>query len=236
MGAFWWVLGGMVVLVGAAVLRDKSTRHKVIRTMARRWERRQGHGSVSRKKAKARAHLRERKVTAKQLPQASRPFERPHRPRLLATKCSAACRTSRKPAFDRKTGRLLCDCPCGGREHGMYRPGATAQAPKPKKQAAGTSGAKKPAALVNTTKPTAPAPKPAAATATKVRPVSKSAAPAPQRWNGLQVSSWSAMKAHADASPRCANGTFSAKTIRDRRTDPPRVTQQMSCDTCGKGI
>jgi hypothetical protein len=246
--AFWWVCGGMLVLVGAVVLRDRSTRHKVIRAMARSWERRQGRGSVSRKKAKARAHLRERKATAKNLPQAHRPFERPRRPRLVATKCTAACRTSRKPAYDRKTGRLLCDCPCGGREHGMYRPGATSK-PAPPRRAAGSSGAKRPAAPASTPKPARSAPMAAgpekkATTGTlerpkttPVRPVSPSAPPPPpQTWRGLQQKSWEAMKAHAEKQPGCAGGTFSAKTFRDRRHNPPRVTQQMSCDTCGKAV
>lgn len=256
--AFWWVLGGVAVLVGAIVLRDKSTRHKVIRAMARRWDKNVVRPQKSRKKAKARAHLRGARATAKGLPQAGRPFERPRKPMLRPTRCTAACRTSRKPAFDRKTGRLLCDCPCGGREHGMYRKGATAT-PKLPKQTAGTSGAKKPAAAASTPKPAAPArpvPRPrkdetigdymarTSPTATKprpssppVRPVSKTTPPpAPKTWRGLQVSSWSAMKSHADANKRCAGGTFSAKTYHDRRTDPPKVTQEMSCDTCGKVI
>lgn len=251
--AFWWVLGGMAVLVGAIVLRDKSTRHKVIRAMARRWDKDVVRPQQSRKKAKARAHLRERRTTAKGLPQAGRPFERPRKPMLRPTRCTAACRTSRKPAFDRKTGRLLCDCPCGGREHGMYRKGATAT-PKLPKQTAGTSGAKKPAAAASTPKPAAPVRVPNMAGPSKkattgtldeprrpsappVQPVSKTAPPTPPKtWRGLQVSSWSAMKSHADANKRCAGGTFSAKTFRDRRTDPPKVTQEMSCDTCGKVI
>lgn len=279
--AFWWVLGGMAVLVGAIVLRDKSTRHKVIRAMARRWDKNVVRPQQSRKKAKARSHLRGARTSAKGLPKAHRQFERPRKPMLRPTRCTAACRTSRKPAFDRKTGRLTCDCPCGGREHGMYRKGATA-APKLPKQTVGTSGAKKPAAPVGTPKPAAPArptAKPAAASGVTnineggtvgvqrgngasgtrvtninrggvvgiqagtvsgesvVMPVKKSAPPPPPKtWRGLQVESWGRMKAHADQNKRCAGGTFSAKTFRDRRTDPPKVTQEMSCDTCGKVI
>jgi hypothetical protein len=246
--AFWWVLGGVVVLVGAAVLRDKSTRHKVIRAMARSWDRRGGKGGKS--KAKARRHLRASKASAKSLPQVKPRHERPSRPKLLATKCSAACRTSRKPAFD-KNGQLKCDCPCGGREHGMYRKGSTS-GPKTQKQAAGSSGVKK-AAAAPSGKPSTPKAAPVphssgptrrATTGTLEKPkpppaqqVRGDARPEPpKQWNGLHVASWSAMKSHADASPQCAKGTFSAQTIRDRRTDPPRVSQRMSCDTCGKGI
>jgi hypothetical protein len=44
---------------------------------------------------------------------------------LAPVRCSAACRTSRKPAYN-KSGQLTCDCPCGGREHGRYRVGTNA--------------------------------------------------------------------------------------------------------------
>lgn len=284
MGGFWWVFGGMVVLVGAVVLRDKSTRHKVIRAMARSWERRSKPKSKA--KAKARQHLRARKASVKTLPQARPRYERPKRPKMLATKCSAACRTSRKPAFD-KNGQLTCDCPCGGREHGVYRRGSTSGPKVASGAVAGTNGVKK----VSTPKPSAPAsptrpaqtPKPAAqkpaatggvtninrggtvgvqdsrgapgtrvtninrggvvgvqagtvSGATKVQPVSGTKAPTQRSWNSLQVSSWERMKSHAETSPRCAKGTFSAQTIRDRRTDPPKVTQQIKCDTCERAV
>jgi hypothetical protein len=51
--------------------------------------------------------------------------QRTGRPRLGPTRCSAACRSSRKPAYDRN-GVLRCDCPCKGRDHGKYRPDSAA--------------------------------------------------------------------------------------------------------------
>jgi hypothetical protein len=44
---------------------------------------------------------------------------------FASARCSLACRSSRKPAFD-KAGRLTCDCPCRGSQHGLYQPGSTA--------------------------------------------------------------------------------------------------------------
>jgi hypothetical protein len=62
---------------------------------------------------------------------------------LRSTRCSAACRTSRKPVYD-KAGRMTCDCPCGGSQHGMYQPGSTAhtvRTDKANQRAAGRNAA-----------------------------------------------------------------------------------------------
>lgn len=227
MGAFWWVLGGLTVLVGAMVLRDKPTRRKVIRAMARSWERRQRR-STGRAKTRARQHIRTAKRSAKSLPQAKPVYHRPRKPKLLATKCSAACRTSRKPAFD-KNGVLQCDCPCGGREHGMYRKGSTTQTRAATKTAVGTSGMKK----VSTPKPAAPA---RSSTPQRAAPNEKPKPPASPKWAAPSLATYERMKSHAEQSKRCKSGTFSTRTFRDRRTDPPKLTQTVACATCGKEL
>lgn len=40
------------------------------------------------------------------------------------------------------------------------------------------------------------------------------------------------MADHAKSNPACVGGSVSARTIRDNRTTPPKVTQQLTCDTC----
>ncbi len=51
-------------------------------------------------------------------------------------------------------------------------------------------------------------------------------------WRDLTDSSRQAMADHATSSPRCADGEVTARTVRDNRTDPPTVTQDVTCDTC----
>jgi hypothetical protein len=51
--------------------------------------------------------------------QPSEPPRVARRPVVRIQRCSAACRTSRKPAS-------TCDCACGGRDHGRYRTGTAA--------------------------------------------------------------------------------------------------------------
>lgn len=47
------------------------------------------------------------------------------KPILGTTRCSAACRKSTKPVRN-KQGKLTCDCPCGGSQHGKYQTGSRA--------------------------------------------------------------------------------------------------------------
>lgn len=49
----------------------------------------------------------------------------PVKPPPGTRQCSAACRRSVKPKFDRE-GKLSCDCACRGRNHGMYVEGTKA--------------------------------------------------------------------------------------------------------------
>lgn len=55
-------------------------------------------------------------------------------------------------------------------------------------------------------------------------------------WKSLRPDGREAMSRHAKDSPRCIGGTASARTFRDNRTDPPTVTQTVSCDTCRKNL
>lgn len=61
--------------------------------------------------------------------------------------------------------------------------------------------------------------------------------PGAQRgWRSLRPESKTSMSAHAKASPRCASGAVTARTIRDNRTSPPTITQSITCDTCGAAL
>jgi hypothetical protein len=143
----------------------------------------------------------------------------PAKPRLRKQVCSAACRMSKKPAS-------TCDCSCGGRSHGMYANGGKRPAAQP--APARKAPARQPAVAKPKQAPTAVQPK-------KTEPPLRSIHE--QRgWKSLQSGSKAAMEGHAAASPKCARGTATAKTVRDRRTDPPTVTQQLVCDTCGSRI
>ena len=60
--------------------------------------------------------------------------------------------------------------------------------------------------------------------------------PAPPKWSAPSLDTYTRMRAHADASPRCVSGGFAMRTFRDRRTDPPKVTQTVVCNTCRKEL
>jgi hypothetical protein len=137
-------------------------------------------------------------------------------------KCSAACRSSKKPLRD-KHGRMTCDCPCQGKYHGKYQYGSNASLRGRGWKNGPVSGA--PAAKVSTRKPAAVP----SGTATAVK-----SHPTEERSRLLRADSARKMKAHAAANPGCATGTVSARTVRDKGTG--KVSQKLKCDTCGKGL
>jgi hypothetical protein len=111
----WWLAGALVVLVVVAAVGSRRARRAMIRGIRRR------------EQAAAKVRARDRRIAARQrqapLTGRAQPVRRA--PMVRTARCSAACRTSRKPAYD-KAGRLRCDCPCGGRDHGRYRPNTAA--------------------------------------------------------------------------------------------------------------
>ena len=112
----WWLAGALVVLVVVAAVGSRRARRAVIRGIRRR------------EQAAAKVRARDRRAAAaRQRPAPLTGRAQPVRraPVVRTARCSAACRTSRKPAYD-KAGRLRCDCPCGGRDHGRYRPNTAA--------------------------------------------------------------------------------------------------------------
>lgn len=162
----WWVmLGGTLVLVGAVVLRSPKARRKVWRWMRRQWKQQRRHTQ------------RARPRPPKQAPLTGRAQQVARRPVLRVERCSAACRTSRKPLYD-KHGRMTCDCPCGGRHHGAYRRGQATAARVGSGRTVGSSGTKR--VPPKTTK-TATKPKPVSAktpkTATKPKAPAKPKTP-----------------------------------------------------------
>ena len=154
----WWVLlGGTVVLAGTVLLRSPRARRKVARWLGRQWKAHRRQVKAERARA-ARA--------PKPAPLTGRAQQVARRPVLRVERCSAACRTSRKPLYD-KQGRMTCDCPCGGRHHGAYRRGAATAARAGNGRAVGSSGTKrvqpggtksggKPSAASGATKPRRP--------------------------------------------------------------------------------
>jgi hypothetical protein len=126
---FLWWFGATVLVTGAVLFASKRTRRKVWRAVKKAHQKRQ--------KAKIRANARAKRQAAKRAPQRATPRRSstggwqpaqpvnpeprrvPRKPILRAQRCSAACRTSRKPAS-------TCDCACGGRDHGRYRPNTAA--------------------------------------------------------------------------------------------------------------
>lgn len=158
----------------------------------------------------------------------------PSGPKRVGTRaCSAACQRSTKPAH-------TCDCSCGGRSHGAMVKGTrasllTAEARRAERDAKRRGpvrvapSAQRPAVPVK------------AATPAKVGAPSRREVPlrSPDErrgWKSLQTSGKQAMAAHAKASPRCSKGSVTARTVRDRRTSPPTVTQSLTCDTCGAAL
>jgi hypothetical protein len=227
----WWWIGLLTVaglVVGVAVVaRKPKLRRAVVRVVKKQVKRRITTTQRARRAVRQPAKA----------PLANR-SQRPGKPSVVRpTKCSAACRMSRKDLYD-KEGRLACDCPCQGRYHGMYKPGSNASlrgkgrvsgAPAPKKTLVSKPAAL-PAPAVRTS--TATKPKPTAVPQQRSSDVPVRSVAEKRGWKSLRPDSLKAMTDHAAASPRCVGGTASALTIRDRRTNPPTVTQKLTCDTC----
>jgi hypothetical protein len=161
------------------------------------------------------------------------PLVAPAAPKRVGTRaCSAACQRSTKPAH-------TCDCSCGGRSHGAMVKGTrasllTAEARRAERDA-------KRRGPVQAVPPQRPAVSARAATPAKVGAPSRREVPlrSPDErrgWKSLQTLGKQAMAAHAKASPRCSKGSVTARTVRDRRTSPPTVTQSLTCDTCGAAL
>lgn len=120
----WYFWVGALTLVGAVgVVKGKRTRRKVWRAIRRYAKKRKSQRIKERGKART-AQRQQRPVRrAPQSPWKPAPLLTASpvasRPVLRLQRCSAACRTSRKPAS-------TCDCACRGRDHGRYRPGSAA--------------------------------------------------------------------------------------------------------------
>lgn len=217
-----WVLGGLLTAVVALVVGNRKLRRRAVGFAGRRFKRRPAARATRTARAGGRA--------APRAPLAGY-GQRPGRPIVRTAKCSAACRTSRKPAYT--NGVLTCDCPCGGRDHGRYRPGTNASL-RSKPRVSGAAAPKRPVAVAQRSpvaaRPVSLAPVPAPVPS---RPAERVHDPREDRgWKSLKPSSQEAMSAHAKASPGCVSGTVSARTFRDNRTDPPTISQELTCDTC----
>lgn len=221
-----WLLGGVVVIVGAVAVGKPRWRRAAVRSMRRRVRR----TPVGRGARTARPGGRAAPITSG----AQRVGRRPV---FGATRCTAACRMSRKPAFD-KHNRLTCDCPCKGREHGKYRSGSSASLRGAAGRSAVRLASRPPAAPRPPATPPSPPPSSSPGRPAVVTPRHGSAdgpvySPTADRgWKSLTGPSRQSMSAHAKTSPRCVGGSVSARTFRDNRTDPPTITQQLTCDTC----
>jgi hypothetical protein len=120
---WWWWVGALTLVGAVGVVKGKRTRRKVWRAVRRY--------AQKRRKAKAKARAKARTATRQSRPgraaarspwreaQPSEPPQVARRPVVRIQRCSAACRTSHKPAS-------TCDCACGGRDHGRYRTGTAA--------------------------------------------------------------------------------------------------------------
>ena len=122
---YFWV-GAITLVVGVSAWKGKRTGRKVWRAAQRYADKRKRQ----RIKAQGRARTAKRQTQlakpARRTPQSPwkpAPLLTPppvaRRPVLRIQRCSAACRTSRKPAS-------TCDCACRGRDHGRYRTGTAA--------------------------------------------------------------------------------------------------------------
>ena len=121
---FWVSVSALVMTVG--VVKGGRPAKKVWRAAQRYAKKRKSQ----RIKAQGRARTAKRQAQlakpARRIPQSPwkpapllTPQPAPRRPVLRIQRCSAACRTSRKPAS-------TCDCACRGRDHGRYRTGTAA--------------------------------------------------------------------------------------------------------------
>jgi hypothetical protein len=119
----WWFWPCALLLAGGVwAWKGKRTRRKVWRAICRYAKKR----TSQRVKARGRARAAKRQVrTRRRTPAGWQPVSLVDPPRvkraplLRAQVCSLACRKSTKPAS-------TCDCACGGRDHGRYRPGTAA--------------------------------------------------------------------------------------------------------------
>jgi hypothetical protein len=109
-GWLWWI-GALSLFTGAVMFRRRRLRRKV----GRKIRTRAGQAVQGRVRS---AKARQRSSSWKPAPLLT-PTPTARKPVLRIQRCSAACRTSRKPAS-------TCDCECGGRDHGRYRPDSAA--------------------------------------------------------------------------------------------------------------
>jgi hypothetical protein len=133
---WWWWVGALTLVGAVGVVKGKRTRRKVWRAVRRYAQKRRKAKAKARAKARtatrqSRARAKARTATRQSRPgraaarspwreaQPSEPPRVARRPVVRIQRCSAACRTSHKPAS-------TCDCACGGRDHGRYRTGTAA--------------------------------------------------------------------------------------------------------------
>lgn len=216
-GGLWWVataLSGFGTAVTVNKARPKRKRRAPLPAKGRK-------ASQRRRPVKP--------MTAGTMPGTARPAAPALAPKVRKSSCSAACQRSTKPAS-------TCDCSCRGSSHGAMVPGTRASIlagrpqtvpAKPKTPARATS---RPATAPPKRLPTMAAPKPRR-TPEPVHPAN-----ADRGWKSLKPGARAAMEGHATTSPKCAGGAVTARTIRDNQTDPPTVTQEVTCDGCGKRL
>ena len=118
MAWWWWVGGLLLVIVGFRPARQ-ALKRQILQGLRRKAARPR---RTTTRPARRRSTPRRSSATpwkpVQPVPQRGTPPPKPlgwARPQ----RCSMACRQSRKPAS-------TCDCACGGRAHGKYRPGTAA--------------------------------------------------------------------------------------------------------------
>ena len=117
--AWWWWVGGLLLVIVGFRPARRALGRQIAKTVRRR--------ATRRPRATSRPPARRRPArtpsTTPWKPVAPVPQPGVPAPKPLAwarpQRCSTACRRSRKPAS-------TCDCACGGRDHGRYRPGTAA--------------------------------------------------------------------------------------------------------------
>lgn len=119
---YFWV-GAISLVTVVGVVKGKRTRRKVWRSIRRYADKRRRQRIKARGKARTIQRQQRPVRPVAQSPWKPAPLLTASpvapRPVLRIQRCSAACRTSRKPAS-------TCDCACRGRDHGRYRTGSAA--------------------------------------------------------------------------------------------------------------
>jgi hypothetical protein len=130
LAGLWFIGAGPLFLVGGGVATGIGGAKYVRKHGMPRLPSKPRTRSAKRKPKPTRTRPADRRMDASRMRQApvTAPGElaRIKRTPILGTqRCSAACRKSTKPVRN-KQGKLMCDCPCGGSQHGKYQTGSRA--------------------------------------------------------------------------------------------------------------